>query len=182
MLSAPGRPPPPGDSMRQIEPRRNNILAVREAFGSLKPEIVALFRDLWAKPELSGLEVEAMRQLSGFLERHGFSVHRAAGNIPTAFTAVIKTGNGPRIAFLAEYDALPGLANSATAARDALPHGRTWLRSQPYRSGELRCRDRCCDGGATTGSRRRNRCDRLPGRRNPVGKDRAPATRHLRGS
>ena len=66
----------------KIEPRRNNVLAVREAFGSLKPEIVALFRDLWAEPELSGLEVKAMRQLSGFLERHGFSVHRGRGQHP----------------------------------------------------------------------------------------------------
>jgi aminobenzoyl-glutamate utilization protein B len=97
--------------------------AVREAFNSLHAEIVALFRTLWAKPELPGLEVEAMQHLSSFLEKHGFSVRRAAGDIPTAFTAGIKTGKGPRIAFLAEYDALPGLANSAGTARDTATGG-----------------------------------------------------------
>jgi aminobenzoyl-glutamate utilization protein B len=101
----------------------NNAVAVREAFTSLHAEIVALFRTLWAKPELPGLEVAAMRQLSGFLESHGFSVQRAAGDIPTAFTAAMKTGDGPRIAFLAEYDALPGLANSASAMRDKAAGG-----------------------------------------------------------
>src|SRR5262245_4043617 len=60
-----------------------------------------------------------MGQLSDFLERHGFWVQRGAGEIPTAFTASTRTGNGPRIVFLAEYDALPGLANKATKARDA---------------------------------------------------------------
>jgi aminobenzoyl-glutamate utilization protein B len=101
----------------------NDAIAVREAFAALRAEIVALFRTLWARPELPGLEVEATRQLSGFLESHGFSVRRAAGDIPTAFTAAIKTGNGPRIAFLAEYDALPGLANSASSMRDKAAGG-----------------------------------------------------------
>lgn len=101
----------------------NNVLAVREAFASLRAEIVGLFRTLWAKPELPGFEVEAMRQLTGFLERHGFSVQRAVGDIPTAFKAVIRSGDGPRIAFLAEYDALPGLASSASATRDKTAQG-----------------------------------------------------------
>jgi aminobenzoyl-glutamate utilization protein B len=100
-----------------------NAIAVREASASLRAEIVALFRTLWRKPELPGFEVEAMRQLTGFLESHGFSVRRAVGDIPTAFRAAIRTGNGPCIAFLAEYDALPGLANSASAARDKTAQG-----------------------------------------------------------
>jgi aminobenzoyl-glutamate utilization protein B len=100
-----------------------NMNAVREVFGSLQAEIVALFRTLWAKPELPGLEFDAMRHLSGFLEKHGFSVHRGVGDIPTAFKAAAMTGEGPRIAFLAEYDALPGLANSAGAARDRAAGG-----------------------------------------------------------
>jgi len=97
--------------------------AVRETFNSLRAEIVALFRTLWAKPELPGLEVEAVQHLSGFLEKHGFLLRRAPGDIPTAFTATLRTGKGPRIAFLAEYDALPGLANSASAGRDNVPGG-----------------------------------------------------------
>lgn len=97
--------------------------AVGQAFGSLRAETVALFRTLWARPELPGLEVEAMRHLTNFLENHGFSVRRGAGDIPTAFTATVKTGKGPHIAFLAEYDALPGLANTASAMRDTAAGG-----------------------------------------------------------
>lgn len=92
--------------------------AVRETLASLKGAITGLFRTLWAHPELPGLEVEAQRHLTGFLEKHGFTVHRGAGDIPTAFTATSRNGDGPRIAFLAEYDALPGLANSASARCD----------------------------------------------------------------
>jgi aminobenzoyl-glutamate utilization protein B len=100
-----------------------NSHAVQEALGSLRAEIVGLFRTLWARPELAGLEVEAMRHLTGFLEKHGFSVERGVGDIPTAFAARMKTGEGPRIAILAEYDALPGLANSASATRDKVANG-----------------------------------------------------------
>ena len=75
----------------------NNAIAVQEAFGSLRAEIVALFGTLWAKPEPCGLEAEALRHLSGFLEKHGLSVRRAVGDIPTAFAAAIRTGTGPRL-------------------------------------------------------------------------------------
>jgi len=103
---------PDGDSIMSLASVSHEILA------TLRPEIVGLFRTLWAHPELPGLEVEAQRHLTGFLAKHGFTIHARAGDIPTAFIARWKNGAGPRIAFLAEYDALPGLANSASARRD----------------------------------------------------------------
>ena len=96
----------------------NDAGLVRESFASLRPEIVALFRQLWAEPELGGLEFKSSRRLADWLQGHGFAVTRQAGGIPTAFVARKQSGQGgPRIAFLAEYDALPGLANKAVAQR-----------------------------------------------------------------
>lgn len=93
---------------------------VHQALAALRRETIDLFRELWARPELPGLEFESAGRLTRFLEGHGFSVRRQAGDIPTAFTATIRTGDGPRVAFLAEYDALPGLGNSARAERDPI--------------------------------------------------------------
>ncbi len=50
---------------------------------------------------------------------------------PTAFVASFKTGQGPVVAILAEFDALPGLSQAAVPTRQPVPgrDGRPWLRS-----------------------------------------------------
>jgi aminobenzoyl-glutamate utilization protein B len=83
----------------------------------LRPEIEALFSDLWRHPELSAMEHRAAGMLSTWLTGHGFTVERAPGGVPTAFRARKVLGDGPRIGILAEYDALPGLANEAVPPR-----------------------------------------------------------------
>ena len=67
-----------------------------------------LSRKIHANPELAYEEFQASSWLSRFLEAQGFSVEREAGGLPTALVATLsgKT-EGPAIAFLAEYDALP---------------------------------------------------------------------------
>src|SRR5215216_53645 len=50
--------------------------------------------------------------LASTIERYDFSVERQAGGVETAFKARLRgRGAGPAIAFLAEYDALPGLGH-----------------------------------------------------------------------
>ena len=39
---------------------------------------------------------------------YGFTVTQPYGGLATAFRAELNCGDGPKIAFLAEYDALPG--------------------------------------------------------------------------
>jgi len=51
--------------------------------------------------------------VAGLLEGNGFRVERGAGGIETAFVAkAARSGSGPRVAFLAEYDALPGMGHA----------------------------------------------------------------------
>ena len=68
------------------------------------------------------METRATEALAAWLERHGFQVERGACGIPTAFAAPSGEGEGPAIALLAEYDALPGQGNRAVPHR--APDGR----------------------------------------------------------
>ena len=68
----------------------------------------ALHRD----PELAFAEHRAAALLTGELEEHGFAVERGVAGLPTAFTATAGDGNGPRVALLLEYDALPELGHA----------------------------------------------------------------------
>jgi len=102
---------------------RPAILQTRSAWAALRPEIEAAFERMWQTPELPGMEFKSAEFLAGWLGRHGFAVQRGAGGIPTAFTARKRQGEGPRIAILAEYDALPGLGNAAASRRSPLAGG-----------------------------------------------------------
>ena len=83
-------------------------------------EIDKLSEDLWdlalrihAHPELGFEEYQASTWLSEALEKGGFRVERGVGGLPTAFRAVHPAEKpGPRIAILAEYDALPELGHA----------------------------------------------------------------------
>lgn len=92
--------------------------AVREAWGAIRDPMQRLFFEQWRQPELPGLERASAKRLTDWLEQHGFTLERAVGGVPTAFLARRIFGRGgPRIAILAEYDALPGLDNAADTRR-----------------------------------------------------------------
>ncbi|HXZ43647.1 MAG TPA: M20 family metallopeptidase, partial [archaeon] len=77
----------------------------------LTPALLATSRFLYANPELAYEEQKAAEHLTAILEHHDFAVSRGVAGLPTAFLA--RTGSGePRLAFLAEYDALPGLGHA----------------------------------------------------------------------
>ncbi|MGV9799559.1 M20 family metallopeptidase [Mycobacterium sp. NPDC003449] len=66
---------------------------------------------LHADPEPAWQEFRAHHMLTTLLADQGFSVDRRAGGLDTAFHA--RAGNGPlHVAFVAEYDALPGLGHA----------------------------------------------------------------------
>lgn len=64
-------------------------------------------------PEVAFEEEKASGWLAEFLEAEGFSVERRVAGMPTAFRAVHPAqGDGPTLAILAEYDALPELGHA----------------------------------------------------------------------
>ncbi len=80
---------------------------------SSKHELFDLSRDVHAHPELNYQEFYSSNALAGFLEKHSLKVERGVGGVETAFRATIPggAGEGPTIAVLAEYDALPEIGH-----------------------------------------------------------------------
>jgi amidohydrolase len=74
--------------------------------------LVALSLAIHAKPETAYQEREAALRLTEFLEGDGFRVTREYRGIPTAYRGDADgRANGPRVAILAEYDALADLGH-----------------------------------------------------------------------
>lgn len=66
-----------------------------------------------ARPEIGNEEFFASAQLIKILEDEGFEVKKAVAGHETSFVARKKSDKpGPSIAFLAEYDALPGIGHA----------------------------------------------------------------------
>ena len=80
---------------------------------SSKQELFDLSKDVHAHPELNYEEYYSSNALAGFLEQHNLQVERGIGGVETAFRATIPggAGDGPTIAVLAEYDALPEIGH-----------------------------------------------------------------------
>ena len=86
---------------------------VTEAVDRMAEDLWSLALRIHANPELAFKEEKAAAWLTELLEREGCHVERAVGGLPTAFRAeVAGAGNGPTIAVMAEYDALPGIGHA----------------------------------------------------------------------
>lgn len=86
--------------------------AVLAAIDGARDTILAVGDDIHAHPEIGLEEHYAADLLTSTIAKYGFEVERPAGGLETAFVARKRgRGAGPRIAFLAEYDALPGLGH-----------------------------------------------------------------------
>jgi amidohydrolase len=91
----------------------NHIDNTNNAVDASRQELRNICLDIHAHPELNYQEHHATQLLSDTLERHGFAVERGIGGVETAFRAELqgRTGDGPTIAILAEYDALPDVGH-----------------------------------------------------------------------
>ncbi|MEH6518807.1 MAG: amidohydrolase [Halioglobus sp.] len=78
---------------------------------------------IWDKAELGYLETESSALLQATLAAEGFSIKSGVAGIPTAFVASYGSGQ-PVIGMLAEFDALPGISQSASPVRE-IPEGKT---------------------------------------------------------
>ena len=77
---------------------------------------------VWDYAEIALKEHKSAKLLSGMLEEAGFKVERGVSDMPSAFVAEYGKGK-PIVAFLAEYDALPGLSQKVKKTIDPVVEG-----------------------------------------------------------
>ncbi len=83
----------------------------REVDG-IADELKTLSKKLYDSPEVAFEEHQACEWLSAYLEGKGFEVEQGVGGVGTAFYAKIPGRDAaPKIALLAEYDALPKIGH-----------------------------------------------------------------------
>lgn len=75
-------------------------------------ELTDMSLEIHANPELLFQEFKASKLLVDFLKDTGFDVEYPAYGLDTAFTATVSGGAGPRIAIMAEYDAIPEVGHA----------------------------------------------------------------------
>lgn len=114
-MRAPDAPPPsapndPADGGRPATGRLRSRLARNSE--RWQAPVLELSQRIYDHPELSGEEHQAREWCSELLAEHRFEVTEVPG-VPTAFVATAHgVRPGPTVAFLAEYDALPGLGHA----------------------------------------------------------------------
>ena len=77
---------------------------------------------IWKFAELGYLETKSSALLQQQLAAAGFTVKAGVADIPTAFVASYGSGK-PVIAFIGEFDALPGLSQAAVPERKVIANG-----------------------------------------------------------
>ena len=86
---------------------------IKENIDQNKELYISTSHKIHANPEIGNEEFFASSLLTEILENEGFSVTKAVAGHETSFIARKKSDKpGPSIAFLAEYDALPGLGHA----------------------------------------------------------------------
>lgn len=77
-----------------------------------RKKILSLSNYLYENPEIALEEYKSSKKLVEFLKEEGFDVEQNLKGMPTAFRAIKRNGVGPRVAFIAEYDALPEVGHA----------------------------------------------------------------------
>lgn len=95
----------------QVTPQDKQTLIASVEKGA--PRMATVAHQIWEFAEVGYQETKSSALLQSELRKAGFSVQAGVAGMPTAFVASYKNGEGPVIAILAEFDALPGLAQEA---------------------------------------------------------------------
>ena len=102
----------------------NSKQRIEDLAASLAPQFEQISHTIFSTPELGLQEYRSSRYLAELMQSYGFSVKFPYCGLPTAFRAEYGTPEGPRIAFLAEYDALPGYGEGSAPAHAC---GHNWI-------------------------------------------------------
>jgi aminobenzoyl-glutamate utilization protein B len=93
----------------------DNRTDIWRGIDAIKGRFVELSDRVWAMPEVCYTEARSSAEHLAELKHQGFRVTQNVADIPTALMGEWGEG-GPVIAFLGEYDALPGLSQEAGVA------------------------------------------------------------------
>lgn len=92
-----------------LDALKARVVAVIDS--ELAAPMLSLSADLHAHPEIAFQEHRSAAAIATILDAHGQAPNIGTGGLPTAFD--VRTGSdGPTVAILAEYDALPGLGHA----------------------------------------------------------------------
>ena len=85
-------------------------------------ELTVLSDKIWAAAEVAFREEKSSDYLIKYAEENGLKVEKGLAGMPTAFTATYGEGK-PVIGIIGEFDALPGLSQTADSFRNELTEG-----------------------------------------------------------
>ncbi|MBF9237686.1 amidohydrolase [Hymenobacter sp. BT683] len=114
LAAAPALPPTPAADVDALKTQALQELEARYA----DYRQVAL--RIWGFAEVGYKETQSSALLQKTLRDNGFTVQAGVAEIPTAFVATYGSGK-PVIGILAEFDALPGLSQQASAEKKPVP-------------------------------------------------------------
>jgi amidohydrolase len=99
--------------MSQEHELKEKKTEVYEIIDRLRPLLEETQRDIHSHPELQFEEFYASSLISDIAKQEGFAVEKPIAGVDTAFRAAYrKEADKPIVAFLSEYDALPGLGHA----------------------------------------------------------------------
>lgn len=96
--------------------------AVLKALDAKSDFYGGIAKQIWSNPELGYLEIQSSELLQKTLTDAGFTVKSGVADIPTAFLAEYGSGK-PVIGIMAEFDALPGVSQSASPFKEPVVQG-----------------------------------------------------------
>ena len=92
---------------------------VIETLDKKKEHYAEISKKIWDLAEVGYQEYKSSEILQEELKKEGFAVEKGVAGIPTAFVATYGSGK-PVISILAEFDALPGMAQEAVSERKVI--------------------------------------------------------------
>ena len=103
---------------------------IRDAVSAVFPDMQRVGRYIFDHAETGNQEFESSRFLAEELRKLGFEVQYPYAGVETALRADLHCGPGPTVAFLGEYDALPGYGPNHDRAAHACGHN--WIAATCY--------------------------------------------------
>ena len=106
----------------QVVAQKNNDAEKKQIMSDLDKKYdkySALAQTIWGYAELAFLESKSSILLQTQLKEEGFQIEAGVADMPTAFVATYGSGK-PVIGILAEFDALPGIAQEAVPEKKSI--------------------------------------------------------------